>query len=79
MKYKVLETCHAGGRMCRKGAIIESTTEIKNKYLEEVADGGQDAPKKEKNPDQKPLSSLGNKPEIKTGMAAKKKKEKEDK
>lgn len=69
MKYEVLETCHAGGRYCTKGEIVEFKEEVTNKYLKPV---GKAAPVKEKKSGQA-LKDLQNKPEIKTGMAAKKK------
>lgn len=65
-KYKVLETCHAGGRMCRKGAVIEFKDKVNNKYLEQVNDNDIIILKKEG----QPLSSLNKKPRITTGMAA---------
>ena len=75
MKYKVLKTCTAGnrGKYCKEGDIVSFTEEITNKYLEPVGNKAQVTTKPKKDADQKPLSSLGKKPELKTGMAAKRK------
>ncbi len=75
MKYKVLKKCHAGGRICREGEIVSFQDAVDNKYLEAVSVKTPVA-KKEKTPDQKPLSSLAQKPAPKTGMAATGKKKK---
>jgi hypothetical protein len=67
MKYKVLKTCHAGGRMCREGTIVEFKTEVDNKYLEPVAKKTPVPPKREG----QTLKDLGKREEPTTGMAAK--------
>ena len=76
MKYKVLKTCHAGGRKCIEGTVVEMD-KIDNKYLELIK-----APKKEAKKDDAPkgqgqtLASLAPKNDLKTGMNAKKDEEK---
>lgn len=77
MKYKVLETCHTGGRFCRKGTIVEFPEEVVNEYLEPITEK-QIKEEKEKEVKVKPkqaLKDLGKKEEITTGMAAKRKDE----
>ena len=74
-KYEVLVTCHAGGRMCRKGEngvvnIVELDKEIDSPYLKKLSNFAKvTKPIKQG----KALKSLGKKPEITTGMAAKRK------
>lgn len=66
-KYKVLTTCHVGGRRCREGEVVEFNDPIKNKYLEPT---DVEKTKINKRPDEAPLSSLSKKTKITTGMAA---------
>jgi len=75
MKYEVLVTCHAGGRYCKKGEngvvnIVEFRDEIVSPYLKPIGKVKVVEPVKKKG---QALSSLGKKPEITTGMAAKRK------
>lgn len=74
MKYLVLKTCHAGGRMCREGQIVDvdlgkdaKGKKIVNKYLEPYK-----GKKVEKKAEGQSLSDLAPKGKIDTGMAAKK-------
>ena len=74
-KYEILTTCHVGGRMCRAGKdgvvnIVEFRDEIVSPYLKPIGKVKVVEPVKKKG---QALSSLGKKPEIITGMAAKRK------
>ena len=75
MKYEVLTTCHVGGRYCRKGKdgvvnIVDLEANIDSPYLKKVSNFVKVTKLVKKG---KALSSLGKKPEITTGMAAKRK------
>ena len=74
MKYKVLETCHAGGRMCRKGQVVEFKDAVDNKYLEKVSNFVKVTKKKEG----QALRDLSKKTKSTTGMSAKRKIKQED-
>lgn len=69
MKYEVLRTCHTGGRMCRKGMIVEFKDEIVNEHLKPLSKNTV-VPEKKTG---ETLKGLGKKPELTTGMAAKRK------
>ncbi len=85
MKYKVINTCHAGGRVCREGEIVDvdlgkddKGKAITNRHLEPVK--AETKVTKSEGP-KETLATLGKKPaKVKTGMAAEKKgaPEKED-
>ena len=75
MKYEVLTTCHVGGRYCKKGEhgvvnIVDLEANLDSPYLKKVSNFVKvTKPIKQG----KALSSLGKKPKITTGMAAKRK------
>ena len=69
MKYKVLEKCHVGGRMCHKDTIVEFNKKIDNKYLKPVDNKSKVAAKKQG----ETLGGLHHKPVVTGGMAAKSK------
>ena len=75
MKYEVLTTCHVGGRYCKKGEngevnIVDLASNLDSPYLKKVSNFVKvTKPIKQG----KALKSLGKKPEITTGMAAKRK------
>ena len=72
MKYKVLKTCHAGGRMCREGAIVDFKEKIDNKYLELVVEKkGAKKEKEEPKKEGQSLGDLGKRQKMTTGMSAK--------